>query len=263
MGANKKFGRQEVTNQLRHVLREIQYPKNTDIDPERTHLNYSLTPTRYQTPREYLKERLDELHVHNRSDRVILSGWVITKPQDLPEKDERAFFEACYEFLESRYGGEKNVIAAEVHKDESGEPHIHFLFTPVTVYRPPENMLKVIEFLKEHPEMNNTHAAEALGISRKTVRRYRDKTDADVKHEKLAAKDVINKEDLVTFHKDLQKFLDQRGIAANVNSGITKAQGGNMTVEQLKMQREHLLKNGIELELRLDEKQYESHELEI
>ena len=248
MGANKKFGRQEITNQLRHVLREIQYPKNTDIDPERTHLNYSLTPMRYLSPKEYLKKRLSELHIHNNKDRVILSGWIITKPKELDEKYEERFFEACYEFLENRYGGEKNVIAANVHKDESGEPHMHFLFTPVAEYKPNDNMLKVIDYVSENPKANNTEIAAAVGISKKTVRRYRDVTKDDIKTEKLSAKAVINKNDLITFHKDLQKYLNKKGIDANINSGITKAQGGNMTVNQLKMQREYLLSHGREVE---------------
>lgn len=243
MAANKKFSKDEVVQQLRHVQREIQYPKNRDIDKERSYLNYSLTPRRGMSPKDYLKKRLKEIHVTNRKDRVILSGWIVTKPRELDEKDERAFFEACFEFMAGRYGG-KNVISAEVHKDESGEPHLHFLFTPVTSYTENENLVKVIKLMKEHPELNNTEAGAILGVSRKTVARYRNCTEEDIKTEKLNAKEVISKNDLITFHGDLQNFLNKKGINANVNSGVTKAQGGNMTVDQLKMQREHLMTHG-------------------
>ena len=34
MGAVKKFGKKAVVNQLRHVTREIKYPKNIEIRNE-------------------------------------------------------------------------------------------------------------------------------------------------------------------------------------------------------------------------------------
>lgn len=246
MGAVKKFSKDAVTNQLRHVTRKIKYPRNVDIDKTRTHLNYSFTPERKISPRKYLKERLSQVHVRQNRNINYMSGWVITKPVDLPDRYEHEFFKACYDFMTDRYGGEKNVIAADVHKDESGEPHLHFCFVPVTQYVPPENMIRVIKYLKEHPDANNTHAAEALGISRKTIIRYRELTEEDIKYEKLSAREVLDKKELQTFHKDLQKYLDKLKIPANINSGITKAQGGNITVEQLKMQREHLRRHDAE-----------------
>lgn len=244
MAANKKFNQLEVVNQLRHVLREVKYPKNIDIDKSKSHLNYSLSPKRDISEMNYLKKRLSEVHVANRAGINLMSGWIITKPKELDDIHEKAFFESCYEFLKERYGGEKNVISCEIHKDESGEPHMHFLFVPVTKNTPNENMLKVAEYIKKNPDKNNTQAAKELGVDRKTVRRYRNKTEDDIKYEKLSAKEVINRAELQSFHKDLQAHLNKNGISASVNSGITKARGGNMTVEQLKLQRAHLLKHG-------------------
>lgn len=240
MGAVKKFGSLEVVNQLRHVQREIEYPKNIDIDKSKTHLNYSLSPQRNCSAYEYLKERLSQLYIYKRPDIKIMSGWIITKPTDLDDEWEDIFFSACYNFLKDRYGGEKNVIAADVHKDESGEPHLHFCFVPVTANKPNENMLKVMNYLKENPDAGNAEAAKELGIDRKTVRRYREVKESDIKTEKLCARDVLNKKELQSFHRDLQEYLDEIGIPANVYTGITKRNGGNMTVKQLKMQREHL-----------------------
>jgi plasmid recombination enzyme len=245
MAANQKFSMQAVYNQLKHVSREIKYPKNIDIDKSRTHLNYSLHPNRNMTELEYLKKRLSEIHIHSdRQDINYMSGWVITKPKDLSDEYEEIFFKACYEFLIKRYGGEQNVVSADVHKDESGEPHLHFCFIPVTDYEPNENLVKIVNYFKKNPDANNTKAAAELGISRKTVRRYRNCTDKDIKFEKLSAKSVINKADLQSFHQDLQRYLDKHKIPAKVYTGITKAQGGNMTVEQLKMQRNYLLEHG-------------------
>lgn len=254
MGAVKKFGRLEVVNQLRHVQREIQYPKNVDIDKSRTHLNYSLTPKRNLTEYEYLKERLSQLHIFNRPDLKIMSGWIITKPVDLGDEWEDLFFSACYNFLKDRYGGEKNVISATVHKDESGEPHLHFCFVPVAINRPNANMMKVINYFKENPDSNNTEAAKKLGVDRKTVRRYKEVKEEDIKTEKLCAREVLDKQELQNFHKDLQNYLDELGIPASVNTGITKANGGNMTVKQLKMQREHLRQHPEQLNISHKEK---------
>ena len=249
MAANMKFKEKEIVNQLRHVTREIKYPKNIDIDKSRTHLNYSLTPNRDMTPFEYLKHRLSKVHINQRRDDTnLMSGWIITKPKDLYESQEEDFFKACYEFLKSRYGGEENVISVEIHKDESGEPHMHFCFTPITEYIENENLVKVVKYLKKNPDKNNTQAGKELGIDRKTVRRYRNCNEDDIKTERLSAKAVINKEDLKTFHPDLQKYLSNKGIECTVNSGITKKQGGNITVAELKMQRDYLKEHGTNID---------------
>src|SRR5699024_12773791 len=60
-------------------------------------------------------------------------SWVVTLPSSLKEKNEneqQQFFEKTYEFLTDRYGGEKNVLSAQVHNDET-TPHLHFAFMPV------------------------------------------------------------------------------------------------------------------------------------
>lgn len=60
----------------------------------------------------------------------------------------------------------------------------------------------------------------------------------DSKHEqgqKICCNDVINKKELRNFHLDFQRFLDNRGMAhAKVYTGITRRQGGNRTINQLK-----------------------------
>lgn len=62
----------------------------------------------------------------------------------------------------------------------------------------------------------------------------------DLKHggEKICANDVITRKDLITFHTDWQEWLCQYGIDTPVRTGITKAQGGNLTVSEMKQQRD-------------------------
>lgn len=63
----------------------------------------------------------------------------------------------------------------------------------------------------------------------------------DAKHnrEKICANEVLNKKDLRSFHTALQKHLKDDGISASVLTGITKAQGGNKSVWELKQERTH------------------------
>ena len=63
----------------------------------------------------------------------------------------------------------------------------------------------------------------------------------DKKHEqgeKVCLNNVINPRELRNFHPDLDKFLKGRGMNCGVYTGVTKRNGGNMTVKQLKAERE-------------------------
>lgn len=55
MASVEKFGERSNSNQLRHILRQVRYPANADIDSSRTHLNYSLSPDRDMAPADYLQ----------------------------------------------------------------------------------------------------------------------------------------------------------------------------------------------------------------
>lgn len=63
----------------------------------------------------------------------------------------------------------------------------------------------------------------------------------DPKHKqgiKVCCDNVINRKELRNFHPDLDRFLRDRGQPCGVYTGITKAQGGNRTVKELKQDRE-------------------------
>jgi len=192
MASVEKFSGASVRNILAHSDRKITEPSNKDIDPSRSHLNYSVL-VREQPPYDYYRARKQELHCLHRDDVKLLCGWVLTAPRGLPEAQQEIFFKESYNFVSARYG-EINMVQAVVHKDESGQPHIHICFIPAV---------------------------------------------PDLKHggEKICANDVITRKDLITFHSDWQHYLDDLGIDAVVQSGITKTQGGNITVAEMKRQR--------------------------
>lgn len=220
MASVQKFTNSAVTNQLRHNAREIINNSNSDIDKTRTHLNYSLTPERSISPQEYYKIRKKELYVYGRSDVKTMAGWIVTTPKELnTSEDQRAFFLSTYKFLENRYGKE-NVIQAVVHYDEGkkekavdrwgkvltddtgkpiykiavGRPHLHFDFIPVVA------------------DINPKHHQS----------------------EKICANDVLTRLELQSFHSDLQKHLQNDGLNCSVITGITKSNGRNYTVKELK-----------------------------
>ena len=64
----------------------------------------------------------------------------------------------------------------------------------------------------------------------------------DKKHEegyKVCANDVLDRRELRNFHPDQQRYLDEHGLEdACVMTGVTRAQGGNRTVAELKAERE-------------------------
>ncbi|MBQ7084927.1 MAG: plasmid recombination protein [Anaerotignum sp.] len=220
MASVEKFTHGAVVNQLRHCNREIENDNNKDIDPNRTHLNFSLTPERNMSDLAYYKQRKEELYCYGRADVKTMAGWIVTAPAELKTREEEiTFFKSTYQFLENRYGKE-NVISATVHYDEGkmekckdrwgeylrdengeirkelmlGRPHLHFNFIPVVD----------------------------------------DKNARHIQTEKICANDRLNKKELQYFHTDLQKHLEIDGIDAKVITGKTKAQGRNYTVEEMK-----------------------------
>lgn len=58
--------------------------------------------------------------------------------------------------------------------------------------------------------------------------------------EKVCASEAITREELRAFHPALQEHLKMAGIQARVQTGITKKQGGNRRVDQLKRDRKEV-----------------------
>lgn len=102
---------------------------NQEIDSERTPLNYNLGPDHNQV--EFIQQRCSEVQCLNRKDVNVMCSWVVTAPKGLDKSEEKDFFKHTYDFLADRYG-EKNVVSAYVHLDET-TPHMHFAFVPVVI----------------------------------------------------------------------------------------------------------------------------------
>lgn len=131
MASVAKYTDSAVCNILRHSERTIATSKNADIEPTRTIYNYKLSPDRGISDYDYYRRRKSEVYVYGRADVKTLAGWVVTLPQGATPEQAEPFFRVTYDFLADRYGAD-NVISAVVHNDESGQPHLHFNFMPIT-----------------------------------------------------------------------------------------------------------------------------------
>lgn len=163
----EKYKASALGHMLAHYNRST--PANKDIDRSRTEQNYNLAPERGDLL-NFINARLaDGVKVQQRADVIKLCDWVVTMPKDLPGEKEQAFFANTYDFLVNKYG-EKNMVSAYVHKDES-TPHMHFAWLPI---------------VKEKKNKKR------LG------------------QEKLSAKECITRSDLQKFHQQLQDYLEQK-----------------------------------------------------
>lgn len=163
----EKYKASALGHMLAHYNRST--PANKDIDRSRTAQNYNLAPERGDLLKFISARLADGVKVQQRADVIKLCDWVITMPRDLPAEKEQAFFANTYDFLVNKYG-EKNVVSAYVHKDES-TPHMHFAWLPI---------------VKEKKNKKR------LG------------------QEKLSAKECITRSDLQKFHQQLQDYLEQK-----------------------------------------------------
>lgn len=194
-----KYTKASCGHMFAHYDRRAEHISNENLDRTRTYLNYNLATHQTMEQGEFVRKRCAEVHCQNRKDVNVMVSWVVTAPKDLPENEQRAFFEASYDFLKNRYGLE-NVVSAYVHMDEV-TPHMHFAFVPVK------------------------HGFK------------QDKKNPDISTEywKVSAKEVVNRYDLQSFHESLQRFVEKRlGHKVSILNEATRE--GNKSIEELKRQ---------------------------
>jgi len=213
----QKYTRGNVQGLSIHWDRKTENHSNQDIDNERSHLNYDLCEKKGGTLSR-MNDRLSEVHCLNRKDVKVCADWVVTLPENLKgisEKEQREFFEKTYEFLTNRYGGEKNVLSANVHMDET-TPHMHFAFMPVV--------------WDEKKQREKVSAKEVL--TRKDLRGFHQELDAFLKQEiphiykggvlndKTIGVDTVK--DLKKHSEEIQKQKDQQKAAATAEIKVFK-----------------------------------------
>lgn len=121
-----------------HERKKERYASNSDIDRERTHLNYHLVEPRLKYYGE-IQSRIEKAQRENpkckvRKDSVKFIDTIVTATPEfldgLPPEQVRRYFERALEFLQQEVGAE-NIFSAVVHMDERN-PHMHLCFVPLT-----------------------------------------------------------------------------------------------------------------------------------
>lgn len=168
------------------------------------HINRELTKNNFTIGeihnREWIAERLKNVYQKpNQKRPVETCDIVVTLPQSESTdiKNVQQFMRAAYNSLKKQYGNNNNVVGCWVHLDEA-QPHLHFAFLPISERNS-----------KQKPEFK----------------------------EKLSTRAYWPKKNsLQEMHRILQRDIDKemgRHIEG-INNGITKEQGGNKTIVELK-----------------------------
>lgn len=198
----------------RNLNNPVKFRKNYEIDSARTHLNYDVISgaTAETAQRGDLEKRLEarlaQLTIRKRRENTVTFGsWVVTLPRELkeaPQEQQREFFRHTVEFVQNRYGKD-NVLGAWVHNDET-TPHVHIKFVP-------EERKKTFD--ADGKDVTDYNRHEGTGV--------------------LLAKDIFKRGEYQTFHRDLQRHLEQRmGMKLSILNGATKARGKNASIPELK-----------------------------
>lgn len=118
-----------------HNERKTENHSNEDINKDLSHLNYQLIECK--SYKEKINQEIKERYKVNKSirkDAVLCAEVVFTSDKEFFDKltpeQEKRYFEKSIEFLKEQFG-EKNVVFATVHKDET-TPHLHAGVVPLT-----------------------------------------------------------------------------------------------------------------------------------
>lgn len=215
MGSVSKHTHKATANILRHNAREINNPANKDIDSARSHLNSNLTPMRASMTDNKFRIFTPYAYYKKR-----LSELYIYARSDVKT--------LC-----------SWVCTAPRDLQEDQEERFFLETFKFVVQRYGEiNIVQAIVHRDESRQgRNHLHICFIPAVP-------------DKKHggEKVCANDVLTKRELQTFHPAWQAHLTEAGIDARVISGVTKLNGGNRTVKQLKnreLERSREIERGI------------------
>lgn len=131
----EKRNSKNIVGMFRHNERKTENHSNVDINKELSHLSYQLIDC--ESYSEKINREIEERYKVNKSirkDAVLCVEVLFTSDKEFFDKltpeEERKYFEKSVEFLKEQFG-EKNVVFATVHKDET-TPHLHAGFIPMT-----------------------------------------------------------------------------------------------------------------------------------
>ena len=133
---NTKYKRENLKGIYRHNERRNKNYSNKNINPELSHLNYSLQDCKHSYEKEFdlIKEKYN-LKGQIKTVSNIACEYIITSDKEyfnsIGMDETKRYFETAYEFVcEYKNLGEQYILSAKVHMDEE-TPHMHLVFIPV------------------------------------------------------------------------------------------------------------------------------------
>lgn len=133
---NEKLTRSQANGICVHNDRKAQNHSNKEIDTSKSDLNYYFKKNELSYIKEFdrLKEKYD-LKGQIRSNSIIMCEMIFTSDKEFFDKigidETKRYFEESYKFIcNYKNLGEKNIISAVVHFDET-TPHMHLIYIPV------------------------------------------------------------------------------------------------------------------------------------
>ena len=136
-----KFTGGNVGGLQKHNQRENKNYGNENVDLTKSNQNYDLQNHENINYRNRINKIIKENRVSDkavRKDAIVYVDTIVGSDKEFFKKlspgEQKRFFEQSYEYLKNKVG-EKNVVAAVVHMDETkgvgGSPHMHFSFVPM------------------------------------------------------------------------------------------------------------------------------------
>lgn len=133
---NTKYKRENLKGIYRHNERRNKNYSNKNINPELSHLNYSLRDCKHSYEKEFdfIKEKYN-LKGQIKTVSNIACEYIITSDKEyfnsIGIDETKRYFETAYKFVcEYKNLGEQYILSAKVHMDEE-TPHMHLVFIPV------------------------------------------------------------------------------------------------------------------------------------
>ena len=133
---NTKYKRENLKGIYRHNERRNKNYSNKNINPELSHLNYSLKDCKHSYEKEFdlIKEKYN-LKGQIKTVSNIACEYIITSDKEYFNSigivETKRYFETAYKFVcEYKNLGEQYILSAKVHMDEE-TPHMHLVFIPV------------------------------------------------------------------------------------------------------------------------------------
>lgn len=225
----EKYKSANVFGIQKHNQRENENYSNNDVDKVRTPLNYDLINKDNINYIGKIKGLIEANRASQRAvrkDAVVYCECIISSDggffENLSISKQKAFFEESLNYIKNKIG-EKNVISATVHLDET-TPHMHLGFVPLIENSLSAKKLINRQFLKEvQDQLPNIlknkgfdieRGTEGSKVKHKETKEFKVELEKDIKKLEKKLNNLTNEFNEKTLEFDkMTKTLDKNSLA--------------------------------------------------